>query len=208
MDSLAPPPISSKRDQKSPTAAKRTKLSTSPTHITSPPLDREQAADKRSKENAVDYALYGKRTWAQALDPTLYTNGINPQEVAENLATLDSKINASQFQSLNEKMADLYNQKIGSKKSLNMERSRNFLDDQVYPTVSQKSSASPISGIHLTTDGFLRVKTEQELVGTAAALGDSLKGGSGNGKHALEKDVDDRKGEMRCTNISCCYDSE
>ncbi|KAK3908484.1 Protein bric-a-brac 2 [Frankliniella fusca] len=191
MDSLAPPSVSNKRDQKSPTAAKR-KLPSSPTHVTSPPL--EQTTDKKSKESALDYALYGKRPWSQPLDPNLYTNGTMSQEVAENLATLDSKLNASQFSNLNEKMSDLYNQKIGSKKSLNVQNSsRNFLDDQVFSAVGQKSSSSPIAGLHLAADGFLRVKTEQELVGSAPAS-DALKIGSGNGKHALDKDLDDRKG--------------
>lgn len=190
MDSLAPPPISSKRDQKSP--AKRIKLSASPTHITSPPLDRDQAADKRSKENALDFALYGKRSWVQALDPNLYSNGINPQDVAENLATLDSKINASQSQSLTEKMTNLYNQKIGSKKSL--ERLRNSLEDQVFSSVTQKSSGSPLGGLHMAANGLLRVKTEQELVGSAASV-DAVKSGSGNGKHTLEKEGDDQKGK-------------
>lgn len=204
MDSLAPPPASTKRDQKSPNAAKRTKLSTSsPTHVTSPPLDREQSIDKRSKESALDYALYGKRTWAQALDPNLHTNGTISQEVAENLATLDSKLNASQFQTLNEKMTDLYNQKINAKKSSNAER-RNFLDDQVFSAVSQKSSGSSIAGIHLAADGFLRVKTEQELVGSAPAS-DASKIGPGNGKHAMDKDVDDRKGEILLLLIGACY---
>ncbi|KAJ1525869.1 hypothetical protein ONE63_009061 [Megalurothrips usitatus] len=191
MDSLAPP-VSSKRDPKSPTAAKRAKLSTSsPTHVTSPPLD--QAADKRSKESALDCALYGKRSWLQALDPNLYTNGNIAQDVAENLATLDSKINASQFQNLNEKMTDLYNQKIGSKKSLSMDRSRNILDDQVFPTVSHKPSGSPIAGLHMAADGYFRVKTEQELVNSVAS-GEVMKTNSGNGKHILDKDTDDGKG--------------
>jgi len=187
MDSLNPVLATSKRDPKSPTCAKRAKLGTaSPpsAHHTSP-QDRDLAAEKKAKESALDFALYGKRSWDQAVETGLYTNGALPQEVAENLVTFDCKASASQYQALTEKMVELYNQKASSAKK-SSERPKNY--EQTLACVSSK-----IPGLCSYVDSFLRVKSEQEL---AASAGDKESKTGTTGKQLLDRgDSDDRKGE-------------